>query len=161
MRDRRFVAAHRGGPLGRTEHYLLSIWAAACAEHVLSHFTAHASDDRPRQAVETARIWAKGEIRVGVAQQAAVAAHAAAREATDPAAVAAARAAGHAAATAHCAEHSLGAALYALKAVAAAGGSVGAERAWQFEQLPAEVRDLVESAMNSERMRRFSPSLSV
>src|SRR4051812_38266872 len=109
MRDRRFIAVHRGGPLPRTEHYLLSVWAADCAEHVLPLFTAHSPDDRPRQAIETAREWAKGGIRVGVAQKAAVASHAAAREATDPSAIAVARAAGHAAATAHFAEHSLGA----------------------------------------------------
>lgn len=89
-----------------------------------------------------------------------MASHAAAREATDPSAIAVARAAGHAAATAHFAEHSLGAALYALKAVEATGGSVGKERTWQIEQLPAEVRNLVESALNSERMQRVSPSKS-
>jgi hypothetical protein len=161
MRDRRFIAAHRGGPLARTEHHLLSTWAADCAEHVLPLFVAHSTDDdRPRGAVEAARAWARGGVRVGVGQKAAVAAHAAARAATDPAAVAAARAAGHAAATAHFAEHSLGAALYALKAVAAAGGSVRAERAWQIDRLPVAVRELVESALKGERMRRASPSIS-
>jgi hypothetical protein len=160
MRDRRFIAAHRGGPLARNEHYLLSVWAADCAEHVLPLFAAHSSDDRPRQAVETARVWATGEIRVGVAQKTAVASHAAAREATNPSAIAAARAAGHAAATAHFAEHSLGAALYALKAVVAIGGNVSEERSWQIEQLPAEVRNLVESALNSDRMQRVSPRMS-
>jgi len=159
MRDRRFIAVHRGGPLARPEHYLLAIWAADCAEHVLPLFAAHSSDDRPRLSVETAKTWAQGEIRVGVAQKAAVASHAAAREATDASAIAVARAAGHAAATAHFAEHSLGSALYALEAVEASGGSIGEERAWQIEQLPTEVRELVESALNSERMRRATPRM--
>src|SRR4051812_45099750 len=104
MRDQRFVAAHRGGPLEATDHRLLAAWAADCAERVLSLFEEHSSDDRPRRAVEVARAWARGEVRVGDAQKAAVAAHAAAREATSEAATAAARAAGHAVATAHMAD---------------------------------------------------------
>jgi hypothetical protein len=47
------------------------------------------------------------------------------------------------------ADHSLGASLYALKAVEAAGASADVERAWQVEQLPDEVRELVVSAMDS------------
>jgi hypothetical protein len=156
MRNPQFIAEHRGGPLVRRHHYLLAAWAADCAEHVLPLFAAHAGgDDRPSVAVATARVWARGEIPVGVAQKAAVAAHAAARAADAPEAVAAARAAGHAVATAHFAEHSLGAALYALKAVAAAGGDVVQERAWQIEQLPAEIRDLVIAGLQSERLRHF------
>jgi hypothetical protein len=157
MRDRRFIAEHRGGPLSRPLHCLLAAWAAECAEHVLPLFAARSCDDRPRHAIATARTWAEGKIRVGVAQKASIASHAAAREASDPSAVAVARAAGHAVATAHFAEHSLGAALYALKAVAAAGGDVARERAWQIEQLRPEIRELVRSAFQSERMRRFSP----
>ena len=160
MRDRRFIVVHRGGPLPKAEHYLLSAWAADCAEHVLPLFTARSDDDRPARAIETARQWARGEIRVGVSMKAAVTAHAAAREASDPAAIAAARAAGHAVATAHFAEHSLGAVVYGLKAVAAAGGDVEAERAWQIAQLPDTVRELVISALASERMQRAMPRLS-
>jgi hypothetical protein len=159
MRDRRFIAAHRGGPLARPEHHRLATWAADCAEHVLPLYAAHSPDDRPRRAIQTARTWAGGAIRVGVAQKAAVASHAAAREAADASAIAVARAAGHAAATAHFAEHSLGAALYALKAVEAAGGNPAEERAWQLEQLPAPLRDLVQSALNSERLRRITPRM--
>jgi hypothetical protein len=149
MRDRRFVAVHRGGPLDRTKHRLLAAWAADCAERVLSLFEASSSDDRPRRAVEIARAWAKGEVRVGDAQKAAVAVHAAARDVIDKsaAAAAAARAAGHAVATAHMADHCLGAPLYALKAVAAAGARVDVERAWQIERLPEEVRELVVSGL--------------
>src|SRR5690348_4878769 len=107
MRDRRFVAAHRGGPLGIAHHRLLAVWAADCAERVLPLFEESSPDDRPRRAVEMARAWARGEVPVGAAQKAAVAAHAAARGAARAAATAAARAAGHAVATAHMADHSL------------------------------------------------------
>lgn len=137
MRDRRFVAEHRGGPLCKADHYRLTLWGAACAERAVEKYWRNAADTRPRDAIATARSWARGEIRVGVAQKASIAAHAAARAATDPAAVAAARAAGHAVATAHMADHSLGGAGYALKAVKAAGDDVTAERRWQDENMPA------------------------
>src|SRR5581483_1768461 len=151
FRDKRFVAAHRGGPLELEDHRALAKWAANCAERVLPLFEKDSDDQRPRFAVETARAWAKGTCRVGEAQRAAVAAHAAAREAQDESATAAARAAGHAAATAHTADHSLGASLYALKAVEAAQGSVDEERKWQRENLPREVRELVVFAIDRRR----------
>ena len=156
MRDTRFIAEHRGGPLPLEHHRMLSLWSADCVEHVLQHFTAVCEDDRPRKAIELARQWARGEIRVGVAQKAAVAAHACAREiiARTPdqtAAIAISRAAGHAVATAHFAEHSLGGANYAIKAIAALGRSKHDERNWQLEQLPHEIRELVTSALNGAR----------
>jgi hypothetical protein len=55
------------------------------------------------------------------------------------------------------ADHSLGAALYALKAVKAAGGLIDAERRWQNEQLPVNVRTLVLSAFEAERFRNWLP----
>ena len=154
MRDRRFVAAHRGGPLVLANHRLLAAWAADCAEHLLPLFELHGSDGRPRQAIEIGRAWVRGEVKTGVAQRAAVAAHAAAREATDKAAVAVARAAGHAVATAHFADHSLGPMIYGAKAMEAAGGSAGDERAWQLARLPDEVRELVITALEGLRTRR-------
>ena len=86
MRDKRFVAAHRGGPLTLPEHRLLAAWAADCAEHLLPLFELHSWDSRPRLAIEVGRAWVRGELKTGAAQRAAVAAHAAAREATDTAA---------------------------------------------------------------------------
>jgi hypothetical protein len=50
------------------------------------------------------------------------------------------------------ADHSLGAAWYALKAVKAAGGSVDAEREWQDASLPPGIRDLVLSARLSRKI---------
>jgi hypothetical protein len=153
MRDRRLVAVHRGGPLDRKKHRLLAKWAADCAERVLPLFEEYSSDDRPYRAIETARAWAKGKASVGDAQKAAVAAHAAARAVKNKSATAAARAAGHAVATAHMADHSLGAALYALKAIGASGASADSERAWQIAKLPNAVRKLVVSALGGERFK--------
>ena len=150
MRDKRFIAVHRDGPLPLAHHRLLAIWAAKCAEHVLPLFVEVSSDNRPRLAIETARAWAHGEVRVGDAQKASVAAHGAARAAPSPSATAAARAAGHAVATAHMAEHSLGAAIYGCKAVVAHGRSAGRERAWQLKQVPASLRELVRSGLENK-----------
>ncbi len=154
MRDRRFVARHRGGPLDIAQHRQLAAWAADCAERVLPLFVSDA-DDRPRRAIEVARKWARGEVPVGAAQKAAVASHAAARNAAIPSATAAARAAGHAVATAHMAEHALGAALYAVKAIEAANMSAETERAWQHDRLPDELRDLVTSALAGDRFTTY------
>jgi len=117
MRDRRAQAAR----------------VADCAERVLPYFEeAFPDDDRPRKAIEAARAWARGEIRVGEARTAALAAHAAARFAAErPAACAAARAAGHAAATAHMVGHAPHAAAYAKKAAAACTAAGGAGSAGQ------------------------------
>jgi hypothetical protein len=162
-RDARFVAVHRGGLLDVTRHRLLASWAADCAGHVLSLFTAKdPKDDRPRRAIEMARAWARGEVAVGEAREAAFAAHAAARNASDPAAREVARAAGHAAATAHMADHELGAAAYAIKAVRLASPASEATAAgerewrWQREQLPEAIRELVLSDMERRNKKLWS-----
>jgi hypothetical protein len=154
MRDRRFVAVHRGGPLDAATHRLLAVWAADCAERLLRLCGEMGRDERSRCAVRTARAWARGAASVGDCQRAAVAAHAAARVASTAAAVAAARAAGHAAATAHMADHSLGVVIYGAKAVEAAGRSVEAELEWQLARLPHWLRRLVESALERRRALR-------
>ena len=155
-RDPRLVTVRRGGSLNDADHRLLAVWAAACAEHVLHFFEhAHPADERPRRAIEQARAWARGEITMTRARTAAFAAHDAAREASG-AAKEAARAAGHAVAVAHMADHELGAAAYAIRAVCAAADpdhndDVGrAECRWQRAQLPADIRDLV---LDDERLR--------
>jgi len=152
-RDRRFVAVHRGGSLDVARHRLLASWAADCAEHVFPLFSRrYPEDDRPRFAIEAARAWSRGEITVGAARAASSGAHAAARGASEGEARAAARACGHAVATAHMADHSLGAAAYAVRAAKSASPTCDAqttvdrERRWQREHLPEAVRELVLSA---------------
>ncbi len=119
MTDERSSKAEKEASL--RSHTSQALEAADCAERVLPLFESRfPNDDRPRRAIEAARAWARGEIRVGAARSAALGAHAAARDAAGyPTACAAARAAGHAAATAHVITHARAAALYADKAVAA------------------------------------------
>lgn len=142
MRDKRIVAEHRGGLLKKEQHYQLMQWAIKCSKHVLPLF-GKKTDDRLLYALRVGEDWRQGKATVGQAQKASVDAHAAAREQTDAVAVAVARSVGQAVATAHMADHSLGAALYALKAVEASGGSVDAECCWQDAQLPEDVKELV------------------
>jgi len=133
--------------LDEQDHKSLALWAADCAEHVLPYFEErYSKDDRPRKALEAGRAWARGEVAMGKAREAASAAHAAARDADHSAARAAARAAGHAAGTAHAAGHARHAAAYAVAAAAAAaiptdaGAATAAERDWQYRRLPEHLR---------------------
>jgi hypothetical protein len=155
-RDPRFITIRRGGTLTDSDHWLLALWAAACAEHVLHLFESEQpSDLRPRQAIGQTRAWACGEIKMSQARASAGHAQAAARELRG-AARHAAFAAGQAAAVAHVAAHELGAAAYAIKAARAAvpgceGESAGQlECRWQREQLPDAIRELV---LEDQRLR--------
>ena len=145
MRDKRFVAVHRGGSLEKEQHRLLMNWARKCAEHILP-LLGDTVDERLSNALMTAAEWEKGNVTVGVARNAALDAISVAGRSSNPVTIAVARSVGHAVATAHMADHSLGAASYALKAIKSAGKSTDSERTWQNEQLPSEIRELVLAA---------------
>jgi immunity protein 5 of polymorphic toxin system len=156
VRDPRFITLRRGGTLTDSDHHLLAVWAASCAEHVLDLFESVQPDDpRPREAIEHARAWARGEVTMTKARAAGGHAMGAARSLRG-AARHAAYAAGQAGAVAHVAAHELGAAAYAIKAARAAapaGGSEAARRLecrWQRDQLPDAIRELV---LDDQRLR--------
>ncbi|HEY2272765.1 MAG TPA: hypothetical protein VGH30_08320 [Jatrophihabitantaceae bacterium] len=156
VRDPRLVTIRRGGTLTDTDHHLLALWAATCAEHVLGLFESAQPDDlRPRHAIDSARAWTRGEVRMMQARAAGGHAMAAARDLRG-APRHAAFAAGQAAVVAHVAAHDLGAAAYAIKAARAAvskdQGDAAAQREceWQRGQLPAAIRDLV---LDDQRLR--------
>jgi hypothetical protein len=151
MRDKRFIAEHRGGPLKREQHYQLIQWACECAEHVL-YLLGEKIDERLKNALKMAQQWKQGNASVGNARKASLDSIAIARESSNLTTIAVARSIGHAVATAHMADHSLGAALYALKAVKNAGKSIDAERKWQDEQLPPEIKELVLTARQSRKI---------
>jgi len=151
MRDKRFIAKHRGGPLKKDQHYQLIKWACDCAEHVLPLF-GKKIDERLINALNVAKDWKSGNASVGDARKASLSAHAVAKDSSNPTAIAVVRSVGHAVATAHMADHSLGTAWYALKAVKNAGTSIDAERNWQNEQLPSEIKELVLTARKSRKI---------
>src|SRR6476469_9617411 len=155
-RDPRFVTIRRGGTLTDADHHLLALWAASCAEHVLGLFeSAQPEDPRPRLAIEHARAWVRGEVRMMQARSAGGHAMGAARDLRGAARFAA-YAAGQAGAVAHVAAHELGAAAYAIKAARAAAPAADSEAAgrlecqWQRDQLPEEIRELV---LDDQRLR--------
>src|SRR5438067_3851775 len=155
-RDPRFITIRRGGTLTDSDHRLLALWAAACAEHVLHLFEAvRPSDPQPRLAIEQIRAWVRGEVRMSQSRAAGGHAMGAARE-LKGAARHAAYAAGQAAVVAHVAAHELGAAAYAIKAARAAASGRDGESAgrlecrWQREQLPDAIRELV---LDDQRLR--------
>lgn len=156
VRDSRFITLRRGGTLTDSDHRLLAGWAALCAEHVLDLFeSVRPRDARPREAIEAARAWARGEVKMMQARAAGGHAMAAARDLRG-AARHAAYAAGQAAVVAHVAAHELGAAAYAIKAARAAapgGDSAAAGRLecrWQRDRLPEPIRELV---LDDQRLR--------
>jgi hypothetical protein len=107
-------------------------FAADCAERVLSLFeSAVPGDDRPRRAIAAAR----ADVPIVEAREAALAAHAAAKDTTDPRATWAALAAGHAAATLQDVTHAPHAAADATKAA-----GEDSERSWQRERLRQYLR---------------------
>lgn len=159
-RDPRFITIRRGGTLTDSDHHLLALWAAACAEHILHLFEAvKPADSRPCHAINQVRAWARGEIPMSQARAAGGYAMAAARDLRGAARYAA-FAAGQAAVVAHVAAHELGAAAYAIKAVRAAAseGAPGGESErlgrlecrWQRDQLPDAIRELV---LDDQRLR--------
>ncbi len=156
VRDPRFITIRHGGTLKDSNHHLLASWAAMCADHVLPLFESVRPDDpRPRQAIEAARAWTRGELKMMETRAFGGHAMGAARDLRGAARFAA-YAAGQAAVVAHVAAHELGAAAYSIKAARAAAAEGEANTAglfecqWQREQLPEEIRELV---LDDERLR--------
>jgi hypothetical protein len=152
VRDPRFITIRRGGTLTDADHHLLALWAATCAEHVLDLFeSARPQDPRPREAIEHARAWVRGEVKTMQARAAGGHAMSAARDLRGAPRFAA-YAAGQAAVVAHVAAHELGAAAYAIKAVQARDGDAAGRREcqWQRDQLPEAIRELV---IDDQRLR--------
>lgn len=153
-RDPRYITIRRGGTLTDSDHALLTLWAAACAEHVLPIFEAAQPDDRrPREAIEHARAWVRGDVKMMESRASGGHAMGAAGDLRGAPRLAA-YAAGQAACVPHVAAHDLGAAAYAIKAAAAGAPDDAAagtrECQWQRDQLPHEIRELV---LDSQRQR--------
>ncbi len=104
------LSSHRPRPGLRHRcpgHWLLALWASACAEHVLHLESMQPSDRRPRDAIEQIRAWSRGEVTMSRSRSAGGHAMAAARGLTG-APRHAAFAAGQTALVAHLAAHCAG-----------------------------------------------------
>ena len=142
-----FIAEHLGGPLTKENHRKLSRWARECSEHVLS-LAGNDIDKRLLYALEISKKWENGNVPTGIAMKASLDAHAVAREAEEPAYKAVARSVGQTVATAHMADHSIGGAFYALKAVKLANKDIKKEREWQIKKLNELSSELIEIIQN-------------
>lgn len=110
----------------------LANWAIDYAEKtILPLWIKHNPEDsRPQEALNAARAWLQGSIKLPKAKEAIFACHAAAREAEgNPVAQTAARTIGQCASTIHSARHSLGLALYG--ALAVAYDTLGVDATWE------------------------------
>ena len=119
-------------------------WAIECAEDILPIFeNKFPKDNRPREALEAAKAWASGKIKIPVAKKAAHAAHNAATEAGDdnPAARAAARTMGHVIGTIHVETHAMGVVMYGITAFVYANNQENTEKVvtekcdWFYDRL--------------------------
>lgn len=118
----------------------LAHWAVDYAERVILPLwiRCYPNDLRPQNALNAAREWLSGAIKLPHAKKAILECHAAAREADgNSVAQAAARAIGQCASTIHSARHCIGLALYG--AIAVAYDTLGTNAAWeQLEQCAAD-----------------------
>ena len=78
---------------------------------------AYPDERRPREALEAARQWAAGDVKMRYAQRKILDCHAVARDLSDPAAIAVCHAVGQACAVVHTAGHALGYPMYDLTAI--------------------------------------------
>lgn len=117
----------------------LANWVVDYAERIILPLWIkyYPEDLRPQNALNAAREWLKGEIKLPQAKAIILECHAAAREADlNPVAQAAARAIGQCSSTIHSARHCIGLALYG--AIAVAYDSLGTNAPWeQAEQCAA------------------------
>lgn len=109
------------------EHFILPLWIKN-----------YPDDQRPQKALNAAREWLSGSIKMPQARTTILECHAAAREVDgNPAAQAAARAIGQCTSTIHSARHCIGLALYG--AIAVAYDELGTKVSWeQLEQRAAD-----------------------
>ena len=151
MRDKKFVAIHRGGELSLENHRKLMKWAISCFERVLPYYNKEL-EEPIINAINVARGWIEGKCSTGVAIKASRKVHSFARTIDDAVARAITRAVGHGVATAHMSDHCMGAAMYAQKALKLARKSFEEEKNWQLEKLedldlPDDLVKLIKATM--------------
>ena len=138
----------------------VTVWCIGYAEtHILPIYErAYPGDPRPRHALEAARAWMEGRVKLPEVKRIILSeCHAAAREAEDhPAAQAAARTCGHAASCIHTPTHSLGLAFYGAAAIAY--DRVGTDKTPDvYERIAAEECGKMEAALRAATATADNP----
>ena len=134
MRDKRFVAEHRGGLLTFDDHRRLMKWALAMTEH-LQTYLPQPIDPLLNDALIVGKLWSEGLVGTGEAIRQSRAVHKYAQTVEDPAFKLFCRAVGQAVATAHMADHCLGPVYYGRKLMNLLALDAEQELAWQTEKL--------------------------
>lgn len=107
----------RGLIVGANRRTLI-LWTLELAEETVRELEDRYPDDRrPREALEAARAWAAGEIKMPLARRAILDCHAMAKELTDPADIARCHAVGQACSVVHTEGHAMGYPIYELTAL--------------------------------------------
>ncbi len=134
MRDKRFVAEHRGGLLAIGDHRNLMKWALVMTEH-LQTYLPQPIDSLLNDALIVGKLWSEGLVGTGEAIKQSRAVHKYAQTVEDPVCKAFCRAVGQAVATAHMADHCLGPVYYGRKLMNLLALDSEQEFAWQTEKL--------------------------
>jgi len=100
------------------KHRTLVMWALDCAQAPSNILRMrYPLENRPANALIAAAAWARGDIKMPEAKRAILAAHAFAKDITNPADIALIHAVGQAASTVHVAAHALGLPFYELTSI--------------------------------------------
>ena len=129
----------------------LSNWCISYAEQYMLpiYEDTYPADTRPRDALNAAKEWMDGKLKLPAVKKLVLDVHAAAREAEDnPAAQAAARTVAQAAAVIHTPTHSLGLAFYGAAAMAYSQAGIN-EKPEVYEQIAAEECAKMEAALRA------------
>ena len=99
-------------------HRTQVLWALELAEEIVGELEAkYPGEHRPRKALDAARLWARGEIKMRPAQRKILDCHAAAKERTSPEDIALFHAVGQGCSVVHTPRHALGLPMYELTAL--------------------------------------------
>ena len=113
-----FLLADLRHLIDQSNRRVLILWALELAEETALQLAERYPEDlRPREAIDAARAWAAGEIKMPIAKQAILNCHAMAKVLTDPADIARCHAVGQACSVVHTAGHALGYPMYELTAI--------------------------------------------
>lgn len=109
--------------LGGQDRRTVILWALGLAAESVARLEArHPGDRRPRAALDAAWLWARGRLKMPVAQRAILDCHAMAKDVTTAADAALCHAVGQACGTVHTAGHAMGYPVYELTAIVRALG---------------------------------------
>ena len=113
-----FLLADLRHLIDQSNRRVLILWVLELAEETALQLAERYPEDlRPREAIDAARAWATGEIKMPIAKQAILNCHAMAKVLTDPADIARCHAVGQACSVVHTAGHALGYPMYELTAI--------------------------------------------